>query len=221
MVEVAILDRRTDVSTRSRAACTRPNEGGMWRRIVARSILQRIADGDELAARDCVDQYTDLVWSIARRLLSGAARVEAEDAVQDVFIDLWKSAARFDPSVASEAAFVVMIARRRMIDRLRRRARRADEISAGEWMESSMAAPASSESSTRSEIPEDARVALRAMEELSEQQRSVLGLAVHQGKSHVQIAEITGLPLGTVKTHARRGLLRLREALGSNVEAAS
>lgn len=195
--------------------------GGAQRRVVSRSILQRVADGDAEAVRECVDQYTDLVWSIARRLLGGGARVEAEDAVQDVFIDLWKSAGRFDPSVASEAAFVVMVARRRMIDRLRRRARRADEVSGGEWMESSIVGATVSGASASAEIPEEAETALRAMHDLSEEQQTVLGLAVHQGKSHAQIAEITGLPLGTVKTHARRGLMRLREALGSSVEATS
>jgi len=185
---------------------------------VSESILQRVAGGDADATRECVERYADLVWSIARRLLGGGARVEAEDAVQEVFVDLWKSAGRFDPSVASEAAFVVMIARRRMIDRLRRRSRRVEEVSGSAWVESSVAGV---ERTSGEHVSEDARRAMRAMEDLSEEQRRVLGLAVQQGKTHTEIAEITGLPLGTVKTHVRRGLMRLREALGTEAEAAS
>ncbi|MGD9691577.1 MAG: RNA polymerase sigma factor [Phycisphaerales bacterium] len=183
---------------------------------MSESILQRVARGDAEATRECVDRYADLVWSVARRLLGGGARVEAEDAVQEVFVDLWRSAGRFDPSVASEAAFVVMIARRRMIDRLRRRSRRIEEVSGSEWVEASVAGGVHPGAEP---VSEDARRAMRAMEELSEEQRKVLSLAVQQGKTHTQIAEITGLPLGTVKTHVRRGLMRLRETL--TAEAAS
>lgn len=185
---------------------------------MSETLLQRVARGDEDAVRACVDQYADLVWSVARRLLGGGARVEAEDAVQDVFVDLWKSAGRFDPRVASEPAFVVMIARRRMIDRLRRRSRRVDSASGSQWMGEAVEGPAVT---PPDDAPEDARRALRAMEELTSDQRRVIGLAVQQGKTHTQIAEITGMPLGTVKTHARRGLMRLRELLGASAEATS
>lgn len=185
---------------------------------MSETLLQRVARGDESAVRECVDQYADLVWSVARRLLGGGARVEVEDAVQDVFVDLWKCAGRFDPRVAPEPAFVVMIARRKMIDRLRRRSRRIDAASGSEWMGEGLGLAADA---AREDVPEDARRAQRALAELTEDQRRVIELAVHRGKTHTQIAEITGLPLGTVKTHARRGLLRLRELLTTGAEATS
>ena len=73
-------------------------------------LLPRIAAGDQRACRDLVDRYRGLVWTIARRYTRGNA--EAEDAAQDVFVDLWRSAHRYDPTAASERTFVAMVARR-------------------------------------------------------------------------------------------------------------
>jgi RNA polymerase sigma-70 factor (ECF subfamily) len=85
---------------------------------VAQAILKRIAAGDKTAVQDCLDSYGGLVWSLARRMSPNTN--EAEDAVQEIFIDVWKNAARFDESQSSETTFVAMIARRRLIDRLRK-----------------------------------------------------------------------------------------------------
>ncbi|TVQ59218.1 MAG: sigma-70 family RNA polymerase sigma factor [Phycisphaerales bacterium] len=181
------------------------------------SLLQRIARGDADAVKDCIDRYADLVWSIALRLTP--SRAEAEDAVQDVFIDLWRSAERFDPSVASEPTFIVMIARRRLIDRLRRRSRRIQPSELGDIDPQN-----SDETPDRAAISEDAAIAAKALDELSKDQQTVLRLSIHHGCSHSQIAEITGMPLGTVKTNIRRGLIRVREILESSrstTEAAS
>lgn len=169
------------------------------------SILHRIAEGDQDAIKECMDRFGGLVWSLARRLAGNAS--EAEDAVQEIFIDVWRSAGRFDPAIASETTFVAMIARRRLIDRGRRRARRPEVAAIPETIESDGPAfdPA--------EVEEAAKAALSAMERLRPEQRKVLELSIQFGRSHEQIAGTTGLPLGTVKTHARRGLIRLREIL--------
>ena len=82
------------------------------------SILARVASGDANAVRECIDEFGGLVWAIARRM--ARTRADAEDAVQEIFIDVWKSAGRFDPAQGSEKVFVSTIARRRLIDRLRR-----------------------------------------------------------------------------------------------------
>lgn len=169
------------------------------------SILHRVAEGDQDAIKECMDRFGGLVWSLARRLAGNAA--EAEDAVQEIFIDVWRSAGRFDPAIASETTFIAMIARRRLIDRGRRRARRPEVAAIPETIESDGPAfdPA--------EVEEAAKAALSAMERLRPEQRKVLELSIQFGRSHEQIAGTTGLPLGTVKTHARRGLIRLREIL--------
>ena len=84
---------------------------------MAEAILHRITQGDQTAVQDCLKKYGGLVWSLARRM--SANTDDAEDAVQEIFIDVWKNAARFDESQSSETTFIAMIARRRLIDRLR------------------------------------------------------------------------------------------------------
>lgn len=172
-------------------------------------LLQRVARGDQEAVRATLDRFGGLVWSLARRMTPTHA--EAEDAVQEIFVEVWKNAYRYDPSVASETAFIAMIARRRLIDRRRRSGRRLDKNGLPE-MEPS--APGSGEISP--EEREIAGDAMNAMTRLSDEQQRVLRLSLVQGLSHERIAGATGMPLGTVKTHARRGLIRLRELLSAS-----
>lgn len=171
--------------------------------------LERIAQGDESAVQDCIDRFGNLVWSLARRLSGGQA--DAEDAVQDIFVDVWRSASRYDPSLASEATFIAMIARRRLIDRRRRLSRRPDEISAP--APSEMYADTREDGLDRLDLSDEAEKARAAFDALSSEQQRVLQLSLQFGLSHQRISEATGLPLGTVKTHARRGLMRIRQAL--------
>lgn len=168
-------------------------------------LLQRIASGDKAAVQQCIERYTGLVWSLTRRMCLNTA--DAEDAVQEIFVEIWRNAYRFDPSVASETTFIAMIARRRLIDRKRRASRQKDRAP---LEEAGAAAPAQN---LASELGEEAAAAARVMQDLSAEQQRVLRLSLIQGLSHEKIATATGLPLGTVKTHARRGLMRIRELL--------
>jgi RNA polymerase sigma-70 factor (ECF subfamily) len=145
---------------------------------------------------------------LARRFCYGN-QSDAEDAVQEIFLDLWKSAARFDPGVAAEATFIAMIARRRLIDRRRRLSRTPD------MTDVSLVSPAanSEDPESRPETIENASRAAKALASLRPEQQRVLRLSIYQGLSHEKIAEAMGMPLGTVKTHARRGLIKLRELL--------
>ena len=90
------------------------------------TFLERIAAGDPLAVDGCLEKYRGLVWSIARRFAGNHA--DAEDAVQEVFVELWRHAGRFDPAVAAESTFVATVARRRLIDRHRRRGRQPEAV---------------------------------------------------------------------------------------------
>ena len=171
----------------------------------SQSILERVAKGDPGAPTECIERFSGLVWSLARRLCASAS--DAEDAVQEIFIDVWKSAARFDPAIASETTFVAMIARRRLIDRGRRRMRRPEVPQIAETLADG------AERIDRSDSAEQQGIAQRAFAQLRPEQQQVLQLAIHHGCSHEQIATATGMPLGTVKTHARRGLIKIRQIL--------
>lgn len=174
---------------------------------MSKAILQSIAEGDESAVQLCLKTYGGLVWSLARRMLRNSD--DAEDAVQEIFVDVWKNAGRFDPAQASETTFVAMIARRRLIDRIRFSQRRISADS----LEDVLAEPAE-RSDKNMQTAVEATEAFRALGELRPEQRQVLQLSIIQGMSHQEIADATGMPLGTVKTHARRGLLQAREIMG-------
>ncbi|MCB9850217.1 MAG: sigma-70 family RNA polymerase sigma factor [Phycisphaerales bacterium] len=176
-------------------------------------LLQQVAAGDTGAVAECIDRFGGLVWSLARKILNSPS--DAEDAVQEVFIELWKNAGRYDPNAASETTFVAMIARRRLIDRRRRMARQPATATVA-INELPLAAP---ESIAQVEINDEAARATAAIEQLKPQQRRVLKLAVCQGWPHQLIADRLGIPLGTVKTHVRRGLIRVREELEAQSNA--
>ncbi|CAM2010457.1 RNA polymerase sigma factor [Acanthopleuribacter pedis] len=165
-------------------------------------LLPRVAQGDQGAVKKCIDTYGGLIWSVAKRLCPAQ---EAEDAVQEIFIDLWKNAGRFDAEKSSEKTFVVMIARRRLIDRLRQQKRRPEQVQLAETAEPAYAAGL--------EASADATRAHEAMNDMGREQRKVLYLSLHLGMSHGEIAETTGVALGTVKSHIRRGLATIREKL--------
>jgi RNA polymerase sigma-70 factor (ECF subfamily) len=173
-----------------------------------------LAGGDDAAVQEALDTFGPLVWSIARR--HHIDRSEAEDAVQEVFLDLWRTAARFDPAQGSEATFVATVAHRRCIDRHRRADARPRFEDAGPAFERG-----SAPDDEIVEREEEGDIVRRELAALRPQQRLVLELAFLLGLSHSQIAERLGMPLGTVKTHARRGLRRLKEALEETSLAAS
>lgn len=177
-------------------------------------LLHRLAQGDDAAVREALATFGTLVWSIARR--HHVDRSEAEDAVQEVFLDLWRTAARFDPAQGSEATFVATIAHRRCIDRHRRAEARPRFEDIGPAFDRGGAPD-----DETVEREEEGDLVRRELAALRPQQRTVLELGFLGGLSHSQIAERLGMPLGTVKTHARRGLRRLKEALLETSLAAS
>ncbi|MEP6883632.1 MAG: sigma-70 family RNA polymerase sigma factor [Gammaproteobacteria bacterium] len=175
------------------------------------SVLQRIASGDTAAVRECVEQYGALVWSLARRLSRTTS--DAEDATQEIFLDIWRSAARFDPSQGSDKVFIAMIARRRLIDRLRK-------TSAEPPMDSveALESVAWADPGTTSEFCMEAEQATRALAELRPEQRQVLELGLIHGLTQSEIASRLSMPLGTVKSFMRRGLIRVREFMNIDAE---
>lgn len=203
-----ILMARLDFGFAADYAHAMPLTHGLRYRRMTDLVLLRVAQGDARAVRECIDQFGSLIWSIARRLTR--SRADAEDAVQEIFTDIWRSASRFDPEQGSEKVFVATIARRRLIDRLRRAGRHATSELTDE-MESSLAW---ADPGTHAETCAEAQTAARAVMQLRPEQRQVLELGLLQGLSHSEIAEALQMPLGTVKTMMRRGLLQVRQLMG-------
>jgi RNA polymerase sigma factor (sigma-70 family) len=163
-------------------------------------VLPRVAAGDPAAARECISRYAGLVYALARRFTGNTA--DADDATQEIFISLWKSAGAFDPAQGSESTFVAMVARRRLIDSRRR------QLHSTVAMPDDLPAPPPTRPCS-----DEAAHAVAALARLPAEQQNVLRLAVLDGMTHGEVQKVTGLPLGTVKTLIRRGLLSLRSAL--------
>ncbi len=171
-------------------------------------LLVRVAAGDADAVGECLERYGPLVWSLAKKLGQDISTIE--DLVQEVFIDVWNSASRFDAERASEATFIATIARRRVIDR-RRRIGRAPTQEPVEELELSSA----DDSLEQVDLGDEARLAHEALAELKPDQRRVILMSVVEGLTHPEIATATGIPLGTVKSHIRRGLDQTAQRLRS------
>ncbi len=167
------------------------------------SLLLSVAKGEPNSVDLFMDKYRPLVWSIVRGRVPNDA---AEDVVQEVFIQLWKSAARFDPTRASESTYVGMIARRRLIDRQRRDDARGSAEEIPEEL------PSDVNPVEAIELTDEAAHAQRALTKIRPEEQEVLRMSI-SGLSHREIARRTETPLGTVKSHARRGLDRLRKIL--------
>ena len=166
------------------------------------SILKLIAKGEDRAFNLLIEKYGNLVWSIGRKFLYKESDVE--DAVQEVFIAIWKAAEKFDHTKASEVTFISMIARRRFIDYLRkvskhRNLQSIDEDNGQELFKESIL-----NESTDLQLIKDAIGTL----EIEDQE--LLKLSIYQGYSHSEIAKLLNIPLGTVKTRIRRNLIKLK-----------
>jgi RNA polymerase sigma-70 factor, ECF subfamily len=172
------------------------------------ALCARLGQGDRTALRELHARHAGAVFALALRLLR--SRAEAEDVVQETFIEAWRRADRYQPARAAVAAWLATIAKSRAIDRLRRTdalTRATDGLSAPE-------APSSPEGEV-----DDARNRQRlaqAVELLPSTAREVLDLAWREGLSQSEIAARTGLPLGTVKTRTRLALLNLAKSLRPN-----
>ncbi len=180
-------------------------------------LLTEVANGDQEAMRTLIKRYSGLVWSLVRRKIS--SQNDAEDLVQEIFADIWKSAHRYDPSIGSEDTFVAMITRRRIIDQIRRIGRSPSQVT----LDAPNARMACSENEDieRFDTTPNAKRVMRVLRSLRPERRQTIELAVVHGLSHSQIAESTGMPLGTVKAHLRRGLDEVRTLLNPQLSADS
>ena len=173
-----------------------------------RHLLARVARGEVRAIRTLMDRYTGRAMSVAFRILRD--RTNAEDIVQETFIELWQRSGDFDAGRGSPASWVMTIARSRAIDRLRAdgRASRALGAAGADLQPAAVSAPDELE-----DLRRDYRRVHTALDALTPPQRRAVYLAYFDGLSQIEIAHKTGIPLGTAKLHRRKAMANLSRLL--------
>jgi len=179
-------------------------------------LMQRVAKNDEAAVAELYDRFIGLVFQSSKQVLTSKA--EADDAVQEVFVRLWQTADRFDPHRAKLVTWVMLITRRHLIDRLRRKSARPEQLGldpSGEYAGSTVEPPVEPGGD------HDLEILRRRIQELPELQRVVIERTYLHGFTLREVSEQLGAPLGTVKSALSRGLARLRDRLSSDNGAES
>ena len=176
-------------------------------------LIQRIADRRQDAIAELYDRYADLVLGVARKILGNTP--DAEEVVQEAFVQVWLQADRYDRRRASPSTWLVMITRSRAIDLVRsRKVRTRAARAAGEEDSRDHASP----EGTRAVLQDERRErVLEALAGLPEEQREVLELAFYRGWTQREIARETGIPLGTVKTRTLLAMKKLRALLQKEI----
>jgi RNA polymerase sigma-70 factor (ECF subfamily) len=175
-------------------------------------LLRSVAGGDEQALSALYDRYRLILFGLIQRILHSQA--EAEDVLQEVFLQVWRRASAFDEARGRPFTWLVTLARSRAIDRLRALGSR-DRTA----QEAARAVPDRlSDASDDAVKSEQGEIVRRALAELPEEQRRTLLLAYFEGLTQTEIAERLNAPLGTVKTRMRSGMIKLRELLGSRIK---
>ncbi len=173
-------------------------------------LLRRIGDGDRTAFSLFYDQYSGLLFSIAVKILNDAS--EAEDVMQEVFLQIWDKAGGYNPNLGKPASWAVTLVRNKAIDRIRASQRRS------RLMEQATveAAAGPEDSPTANEClhgKENAEKIRDVVASLPADQRRAIEMAFFSGLTHNEISEKLQEPLGTVKARIRRGMLKLRDQL--------
>lgn len=174
-------------------------------------LLARTSRGNREAFSELYDHVMPLVFGIAKRVVRDPS--QAEEVAQEAMVEVWRTAARFDPDRGSARTFIATIAHRRGVDRVRseQASRRRDTDNARGTI-----APTVDETAPDQALLTaiDKRQVRDALDRLTEIQREAIVLAYYDGRTQVEVASILDVPLGTVKTRIRDGLIRLRDSMG-------
>lgn len=172
----------------------------------AGELIAQMAGGHRPALERLYDRHSPVVYTLALRILRNQA--DAEEVTQEVFLQVWREASRYDPARGTPQAWIVTMARTRAIDKLRAR-RQGDHQREMAKLERTDAPSAHANDDQMA----DRHLVLSVLANLSSAQRQMLELAYYEGLTQTEIADRTGLPLGTVKTRIRLSLEQLRTAL--------
>jgi RNA polymerase sigma-70 factor, ECF subfamily len=185
------------------------------RELADEDLMPLVHDGNARAFEVVFDRHADAAFSLAYRMCG--RRGMAQDVVQEAFLSLWRSGARYDRSRGSVRSWILGVVRNRTIDLFRRDTVRASRDVSAEGMVERM--PSTEDVAADAERRQEARGVRAALRELPAEQRQVIELAYFGGFSHSQIAEMLEVPAGTVKGRMRLGLTKLRVALGDPSKA--
>jgi RNA polymerase sigma-70 factor, ECF subfamily len=170
-------------------------------------LLAGVGGGDHSAFEAVYDRLAGPAYGLICRIVGDAA--QAEEVVQEVLLEVWRTAARFDPAKGSAATWVLTIAQRRAIDRVRSAA-----AAGRRELKTATVTPSHDEVADSVQAALDREQVRRCLETLSEVQRESITLAYYGGNTYRQVARLLGVALGTVKSRIRDGLLRMRDCLG-------
>jgi RNA polymerase sigma-70 factor (ECF subfamily) len=173
------------------------------------SLLAASARGDEQAFAQLYDQTSSRVYGMVLRVVRDAA--QAAEVTQDVYLEVWRQSARFDAGRGAVLPWLLMIAHRRAVDRVR--AAQASVNRDSRYAELN-AERAYDHVSEHVQMSLEAQRVRKVVNDLTDAQREAVTLAYFGGYTHSEVAELLHIPLGTVKTRIRDGLIRLRDALG-------
>jgi RNA polymerase sigma-70 factor, ECF subfamily len=177
-----------------------------------RETLAQAASGDQRAFAKLYDRLSGPLYSLAVRMLGDAN--EAQDAVQDVFVQIWRCAAKYESAQSSVFSWAMLMTRSRAIDRLRARSRRLRVVASSTDDDSSIVtadASAAQNAADTIDRGDDAMRVRAILDKLPAEQRQAIELAFFSELTHHEIAAELGQPLGTIKARIRRGLLKLRK----------
>ncbi len=170
-------------------------------------MLAEVAKGDHLAFRDIYDQTAPAVLGTVRRVVRDPA--QSEEVMQEVLLEVWRTAARFDPSVGSASAWIMTLAHRRAVDRVR-----SEQRAAARELRAATASIDYDEVSDAALATLEQERVRRCLGGLTDLQRESVTLAYYGGYSYREVAQLLGVAVGTIKTRMRDGLIRLRDCLG-------
>jgi RNA polymerase sigma-70 factor, ECF subfamily len=173
------------------------------------ALLARVARGDEAAFEQTYDQVADAVFGLIRRVVRDPA--QSEEVTQEVLVEVWRSASRYEPAKGSAMAWIMTMAHRRAVDRVRSEQAASDRQARVANREQVV---------VYDEVAEDVEARLerervrRCLDTLTDLQRQSVALAYYEGYTYREVAELLTVPLGTVKTRMRDGMIRMRDCLG-------